>query len=237
VITEFADDESNTVSETRLRLHVGGSSTRGGASGVHWHTNANNEIDYIAVDEKRQSIPYVRLTDRLTGAVKEFSVGGTHDAALSGGELRRMDCVDCHNRPTHGFSMTPERAVNEALADGRVPADLPYLRREAVAAPQAEYGSQSEAAAAIEHTLRDFYGRQYPDLVSSRQADVERAIAGVQRLYARNVFPLMGVTWGTHRNNLGHTDAPGCFRCHDGQHSTASGEVIPQDCDLCHDFE
>jgi hypothetical protein len=59
----------------------------------------------------------------------------------------------------------------------------------------------------------------------------------VQQLYATNVFPAMNVTWGTHANNLGHTDSPGCFRCHDDQHKTSDGRVIRQDCDLCHDIQ
>jgi hypothetical protein len=47
----------------------------------------------------------------------------------------------------------------------------------------------------------------------------------------------MNVTWGTHPDNLGHTDAPGCFRCHDDQHKSAEGRVIRQDCDLCHELQ
>ena len=61
-------------------------------------------------------------------------------------------------------------------------------------------------------------------------------MAAAQRLYARNVFPKMNVTWGTHINNLGHTDFPGCFRCHDDEHKTADGRVIKQDCETCHEI-
>jgi hypothetical protein len=47
----------------------------------------------------------------------------------------------------------------------------------------------------------------------------------------------MNVTWGTYPNQLGHVDAPGCFRCHDDEHKAADGSVIRQDCELCHSFE
>jgi len=44
----------------------------------------------------------------------------------------------------------------------------------------------------------------------------------------------MNVTWGTYRNDIGHVDSPGCFRCHDDSHQTTDGKVIAQDCELCH---
>jgi hypothetical protein len=50
------------------------------------------------------------------------------------------------------------------------------------------------------------------------------------------VFPELKVTWGTYPNDLGHTDSPGCFRCHDGSHATADGKkTIGQDCASCHE--
>ncbi len=54
-------------------------------------------------------------------------------------------------------------------------------------------------------------------------------------IYNRNVFPDLKVTWGTYPNNLGHTDFPGCFRCHDGSHTAANGKTISQDCNVCHE--
>jgi hypothetical protein len=237
VVPEFADDESNTRSETTLRLHVGGGAAQGRATGIHWHTSADNEIEYVATDASRQEIPYVRLTNRRTGEVREFVVEGTDAGAIAAGERRRTDCVDCHNRPTHAFFMTAERAVNNALADGHIPADLPFVRREGVAALKVGYPSSDEALAGIDRALRAFYRGEYPALADSRGGDIDRAVGGLQRLYARNVFPGMGVTWGTHLNNRGHMDAPGCFRCHDDNHKTRDGQVIRQDCDLCHSLE
>jgi hypothetical protein len=237
-VHEFGGDETNTASTTALRLHVGGAgSDPGSASGIHWHTNENNQIDYVATDETRQDIPYVRLTDRRTGTVTEYVVEGADRAALASAPARRMDCVDCHNRPTHAFVMTADRAVNQAMARREIPPDLPYVKREGVAVLQAAYGSHAEALPAIDRAIRGFYTSTYPELAQARAGDVARAVAGLQRLYARNVFPAMRVTWGTHLNNRGHMDAPGCFRCHDDSHRGPSGEVIRQDCDLCHSLE
>ena len=44
----------------------------------------------------------------------------------------------------------------------------------------------------------------------------------------------MKIEWGTYPNHIGHQDFPGCFRCHDDEHSTPEGETISQDCYTCH---
>lgn len=234
---EYGEDEKNTETVTTLRIHVGGGSERlGVAEGIHWHMNLANEIDYIAVDDNRQVIPYVRLRDRQ-GRVREFVVENVSPDELTRGERRRMDCMDCHNRPSHPFAPSPGRAVDEVLARGEIARDLPFIKREAVAALSRRYASQQEAVEAIPRHLRTFYRTRYPDLYSSRRQDLERAIAVLVRLYRRNVFPQMNVTWGTYPNNIGHMEFPGCFRCHDDRHKAEDGSVIRQDCDLCHTIE
>jgi hypothetical protein len=80
-----------------------------------------------------------------------------------------------------------------------------------------------------------FYQQKYPDLAGKRAADIQNAGKALASIYEHNVFPDLKVSWGTYQNNLGHTDAPGCFRCHDGSHSTADKKTtISQDCTLCH---
>ena len=44
----------------------------------------------------------------------------------------------------------------------------------------------------------------------------------------------MKLSWGTYPSDTGHTDTPGCFRCHDEGHVAADGRTISQDCTLCH---
>ena len=118
--------------------------------------NVANEIEYIATDDKRQVIPYVRVKDR-TGAVREYTAEGVTPEQLAEGERRRMDCMDCHNRPSHAMAATPERAVNEAMARGEIPTTLPFVRREAVKALKASYPTEDAAAEAMPRALRDFY--------------------------------------------------------------------------------
>ena len=237
VIREYANDEKNTESVTRLMVHVGGGSERMGvATGIHWHMNVANEIEYVATDNKRQVIPYVRLKDRQ-GNVREFRAAGVTEDQIAKGERRRMDCMDCHNRPSHPLSPSPERAVDAAIARGEISRDLPFARREAVTVLKEPYPDRETAEQKISDKLRSFYGQNYAALVPSHGQQIDQLVAAAQRLYGRNVFPKMNVTWGTHPNNLGHTDAPGCFRCHDDQHKTTDGRVIKQDCDTCHDIQ
>ena len=236
-IYEFAADEKNTESVTVMQVHVGGGSERLGiAQGIHWHMNVANEVEYIATDDKRQVIPWVRVKDRF-GNVREFSAEGVTPEQLAKGERRRMDCMDCHNRPSHPMAATPERAVDELIARGVIPRTLPFVRREAVKALKVTYPTQEAAGEGISRTLRDFYRSQYPQAYMSQRPDVEKAVQATETVYRRNVFPEMNVQFGTYPNNIGHMDFPGCFRCHDDNHKSKDGKAIGQDCESCHKIE
>jgi nitrate/TMAO reductase-like tetraheme cytochrome c subunit len=230
VIREYGDDETNEETVTTLTMHVGGGSRAlGVGAGIHWHMNLDNEVEYVTTDAKREVIPLVRLRTRA-GVVREFVLEGATPEHIATGETRRMDCLDCHNRPAHTMSATPERAVNEAMAAGRIPRELPFMHREAIGVMRAEYPDKTAALQAIATRLREHY-RAYP---SVNPGQVERAVAGAQDVWTRNVFPAMKVTWGTYANHLGHVDTNGCFRCHDDAHKAKDGTVIRQDCEICH---
>jgi hypothetical protein len=236
-VVEYAEDEKNTESVTTLQVHVGGGSARLGiAQGIHWHMNVANEVEYVASDPKRQVIPWVRVKDRF-GNVREYTAEGARPEDIAKGERRRMDCMDCHNRPSHPMAATPERAVNQLMARGDIPRTLPFIRRETVKSLKVGYPTQEAAGEGISRTLRDFYQSQYPTSSMSQRQDVEKAVNGALDIYRRNVFPEMNVAFGTYANNVGHIDFPGCFRCHDDRHKSTEGKVISQDCETCHKIE
>ena len=232
-IREFGNDEKNTPTDTVLQLHVGGGNrARNIGTGVHWHMNLDNEIEFVVAADKPDSIPYVRLRDRA-GNVREYFAEGTTPQQIAAGRRQRMDCMDCHNRPAHTFAPSAVRAIDEAMSQGLIPRELPFARREAVAAVRRSYTDRESAMAGIASYLRTFYQPRGVDA-----ALVDRAIAGAQNVWASNVFPAMKVTWGTYRSNIGHVDSPGCFRCHDDTHKTNDGEhAISQDCELCHTIQ
>jgi hypothetical protein len=146
-----------------------------------------------------------------------------------------MQCVDCHNRPTHTFEL-PERALDRAMGLGRISTTLPFIKKKAVELLKADYASNEEAAHRIPATLAGYYQQTDPTLASQRARHIAVAGAEIAAIYNRNVFPDLKVTWGTYPNHLGHTDFPGCFRCHDGSHATADEKTtIAQDCTACHE--
>jgi hypothetical protein len=232
VRTKYADDEGNTPSRSVLVLRIGGHGA-GGAAGIHGrHLDRSDRIQYLA-DEKRQVISRVRYRGDDGSLVEYAAEAAGTDGQAAEGEWRSMDCMDCHNRPTHAFEL-PERAVDRALAEGRIDASLPFVRREAVRLLRVEYPEREAGARAIAEGLAGFYGERYPDLARVRATEIEAAAEAVRAIYLRNVFPQMRITWGTYVNNIGHDDFPGCFRCHDDGHKAADGRVITQDCSACH---
>ncbi len=226
LIREYANDETNSETLTTLRLTVGTATGRG----IHRHLGL--DIEYVTADEKRETIPYVRVREE-GGVAREFVAEGATKEQIASGVRRRMDCTDCHNRPAHTFSYTPERAVDTAIAQGRISRALPFVRREMVAAVTGDYRDRGTALEAIAKRLNEFYAAQ--DGADARS--VERAVRATQDVWTRNVFPAMNVKWGTYPNHKGHVDTPGCFRCHDDGHKATDGKVISQDCELCHTIE
>jgi hypothetical protein len=227
VKTHYAEDEENTELKSVILLKIGGIQGRE-SHGIHWHVDPEIQIRYLT-DEKRETIYDVELTTPeetvtyLNGEPEE----GEHTV------WRTMDCVDCHNRPTHVYR-EPQQEVDLALLGGQIDKSLPYIRRQGSRALQADYSSHEDARASIAHQIGNFYEEEYPELVAARSDDIDAAGRVLGDLYTSNVFPKMNVNWGTYPNHIGHMNFPGCFRCHGGDHETEQGDMIPMDCDNCH---
>jgi hypothetical protein len=231
----YAYDEKNTFRQTRLLINTGGGGTGSGpASGIHWHMNIANEITYVSSDEQRQTIPWVRMKDS-SGTVTEYLAQGAQikPQQIASAPKRTMDCIDCHNRPTHIY-LPPDTAVNIALAAGKLDASLPYLKREAVAVLSKPYSTNDEALNSINSGIHEFYRSNYGDVYNQKGDSVKRAVVELQRIYQTYFFPEMKTDWQAHPNNIGHFYNQGCFRCHDGLHVSSAGKVIRNECNICH---
>ncbi len=232
---KYSDDEKNTVLTTVLLMKIGGQDGDA-AVGIHGrHLDVKSRVQYIATDRQRQMIPRVTYLDD-NGKEVQFTTTDPKPTPqqLAAGESRAMDCIDCHNRPAHTFQL-PERAVDQSMTDGLISPELPFIKKKAVEVLKVKYVDRDDARKRIASTLNDFYQSSYPDAYRDKRSMIDAAIREIQAIYLRNVFPAMNVTWGTYPNNLGHADFPGCFRCHDGNHSTADGNrTISNDCDACH---
>jgi len=229
VNVHYLPDQENTKWTIRLLMKVGGGdSSQGLIGGIHWHMNINNRVEYIPADEARLTIPWIRVTS-AEGKVRIFQAKDKplkpeQIAALT---IRRMDCIDCHNRPSHIYN-PPMRAVNVAMSTNRISSSLPSIKQNAVAVLTGEYSSTEEALAKINEGLQKDY-KGFPD-----QKMLTQAITETQKLYSQNFFPEMKVDWRAYPNHIGHLAFPGCFRCHDGQHVDEMGTVISKDCNSCH---
>jgi nitrate/TMAO reductase-like tetraheme cytochrome c subunit len=224
-LSYYLPDQSNSLYSVRLLLKVGGGDpTHGPVGGIHWHMNVANKIEYIATDEARQKIPWVRMTDPQ-GVVTEYRTPDfTNDVSRMA--KRRMDCMDCHNRPAHKFQ-SPESAVNLAMSLGAIDTTLPFIKTNAVGVLCRPYTNQTQALEGIATAL----SQQFP-----KDPRISGTIAAVQQIYTNNFFPEMKASWRDYPDNIGHKDFPGCFRCHDGKHVSSTGHdmIKANDCSACH---
>ena len=236
-LDHFASDEANTPSKIRMLLKTGGSDpSTGPPSGIHWHMALGFSIEYVATDKLLQQIPWVKMTDHSTGRQAVYrSDGLSGDAPLPEGTRRVVDCMDCHNRPTHVFR-SPDRAVDSALNVNMALQSVPFAKREMVAALSKTYATKEDGERGVTNALASYYEREHPEIWQKRKADIDRLILVAKEIYQRNFFPEMNVSWRTYPDNIGHKIFPGCFRCHDGLHKDDKGVAISNACGTCHEF-
>jgi len=238
VSKEFLPDEQNSAVYNILLMKIGSAGDRVQSShGIHWHVAPENKITYRATDYSRMVIPEVTLK-QADGTETVFRTADADELLTNSateGELREMDCIDCHNRPSHIY-LSPDAALDRKLAEGVIPVELPFIKRQAMELITADYASSALARETIGEGLKEWYAKNYPQLVEDKPQLLEQAVKGVVLAYTENVFPDMKVTWGTYVNNISH--GPdfniGCFRCHDDLHESPDGKTISADCNTCH---
>jgi len=237
VVVRHATDEANTPSYTAMLLKTGGGSLdMGRHGGIHWwHIESDNVIRYVPGDERNESVAWVELTT-ADGEVRTYTREGEELPADVTSRARTMDCIDCHNRPTHLFN-TPPKALDWVLETHPELLDLPYYKKQAQAAIKGEYATHAEGVAAVRDTMLGFYRTEYPEVIAENAELVDYGADLASGVYARISFPEMNTNWETHPNHIGHDDFPGCWRCHDDEMATSDGKyVIPMDCENCHVF-
>jgi len=233
----FASDEKNTRTELRVLVKTGGADpAMGPVSGIHWHMALGNKIEYVATDSARQVIPWVRATDHAGRVAVYRSDGKGAQDSPPQGELRQVDCMDCHNRPTH-IIYPPDKALNISLETGRMDRTLPYVKKAAGAALTEPYSTEEEADSKIGAFIHDFYQKLDPKMAEMRKSSIHQAVEETRAIYRRNFFPRMNVNWRVYPDNIGHMFFDGCFRCHDNRHVTEDRRTIRKDCSVCHEFQ
>lgn len=231
IIDRFLADEANTRLQTILLMKIGERDHLSPvAHGIHWHTSGNHSVWYTAAPNDRNDIRTV-VVENKDGTRTTYVKSGQPAAPAPEAATRRlMDCMDCHNRTGHPF-LGPEAAIDQKLLTGRIPAELPYIRQQALTAVTATYPDRVAGRIAISRAIHDWYAEHYPELARQKGDRITAAIAGIVEALEENVFPAMTVTWTTYDTMLGHA---GCFRCHNDRLHDAHGRTIPTACDICH---
>lgn len=231
----FLADSVNTKWDIFLNMKIGASDESNGLNqGIHWHINPDISMEYKA-NEERDTIYWVKVTNNKT---KETKIFRGDDYRLSENDLlqketRTMDCMDCHNRPSHEFR-SPSFYVNQYLVSNPVSASIPWLKKAAMNALKTNYTTTDSALTGIENSIKNFYSKNYPGLYKKYSASIDKAITGIIGKYSQNAFPEMRVNYSVYPRHIGHLESNGCFRCHDNSHIAEDGSIISNDCNLCH---
>ncbi len=236
----YLSDKNNTKFSLSMSVKVGGGNQEiGNIEGIHWHMNLANEITYLATDKEKQIIPWVKSKNKRTGKETVYQVQGfdVEKALEKGYKLKKMDCIDCHNRPSHIYN-PPDKMLNLYMSLNKIDPSIPFIKSIAYATLEEITSYGKEAQKDIYNKIWNFY-RNKKDIKLDNPIieKINKAILEISNIYSKNYFPQMKTNWKVHSNNIGHFYSEGCYRCHDGKHISFEGQILTKDCNSCHTFQ
>ena len=235
--TTYTADEANTEHVDTRVMRVGGGEAET-AKDIHWHIAA--KVWYLALDNARQDIAWVGVEDKNGNLTEYINTDNASEITPEriAKDKRLMDCMDCHNRATHIYH-SPQELIDTSMAQGKIDKTLPYIKWLGMTTLDPANTSLELAISKVE-SIREFYRNYYPEIISQKGAEVEKAIVELKDIAKLTTFPDMKITWNTYVDNIGHQKSPGCFRCHGKLQASQSGQgnkTINADCTLCHYLE
>jgi len=203
--------------------------------GIHWHINPDVNIEYISENDKRENITYVKYTNKQTGEVNIYRnpENPVSDSALASSEVRTMDCIDCHNRPSHRYD-SPPVYFDKAMLTGKISTEIPFIKKASMDVLRQTFTDKDTALMAIKSQVTDFYKTGYNGFYEKNSAKIDSSISALQKSFSQNTFPRMKVSYDVYPDNIGHLEFEGCFRCHNNSFVSESGRKISRDCNMCH---
>jgi hypothetical protein len=232
----FLTDSVNSEWDIALEMKIGPEySGLGLREGIHWHINPAVNIEYISDNDKRENITYVKYTNKTTGEVTIYrnDADPVSDSLIAASEKRTMDCIDCHNRPSHNYN-SPPVYFNKAMLTGAVSRNIPFIKKVAMDILRDKFRTSDTAMIVINNGITDYYKTNYPDFYSKNKDIIDNSIAAIEKGYNLNTFPAMKVAYDVYPEHIGHLETNGCFRCHNDTFKSDNGHVISRDCNLCH---
>ena len=232
----YVTDSANTEFNYSMLMRIGPNySAMGLMEGIHWHINKDVRIEYIAGQKDREVIPWVKFTNLKTGDVQIFQDTDNmlDKKAIDTLEHRIMDCMDCHNRPSHSYK-SPMVYVDNAMITGDVPKELPFIKQVAMNVLKGPFTNTDSSLTYIRDSITNFYKVGHPYIYQTQKPLIDKAIVGITEAFSLNVFPFMRASASKYLNHIGHLESDGCFRCHSDRHKSEKGKIISKDCNLCH---
>jgi nitrate/TMAO reductase-like tetraheme cytochrome c subunit len=231
----YLADSANTEWDITLNMKIGANhQALGLTEGIHWHINPDINIEYKS-NVKRNIIYWVKKTNKKTGETTIFKDSEIDMKSIdkSKSEARSMDCMDCHNRPSHEFR-SPSRYVNDLMAAKVNISSIPWFKAAAMDALKTSYSTSDSASSEIKNKILNYYKDNYTEFYKKYNQQIISAINEVKAVYARNAFPEMKVDYSVYPRHIGHLESNGCFRCHNDKFKSEKGKLISKDCNLCH---
>ena len=231
----FLADSANTELDLTLNMKIGAShQSLGLTEGIHWHINPDVKIEF-KTNKKHDNIYWVKKTNKKTGEETIFTNNETDakPADIAKMESRVMDCMDCHNRPSHEFR-SPSKYVNNILASQPNLARVPWFKAAAMESLKIMYSTKDSCNNAIKSKIIKYYQDQYPAVLKQFNKEIMAGIEAVKTEFAKNAFPEMKVSYSMYPRHIGHLESNGCFRCHNDKFKSTTGKKITKDCNLCH---
>ncbi len=232
----YLADSLNSEWDIILQMKTGPVYTDLGFSeGIHWHINPDISIEYISENDKREVITYVKYTNKLTGAVEIFRNPDNEisDSTITAASTRTMDCIDCHNRPSHYYN-SPPVYFDKAMLTDEVSKDIPYIKRTAMGILRNTFTDKDTALMQIRDGIINYYKSDFGDYFEKNEARIDQSVTALQKAYSQNTFAAMKVSYDVYPNHIGHLEVEGCFRCHNDAFTSEKGKKITKDCNLCH---
>ncbi|WP_209319669.1 cytochrome c3 family protein [Ancylomarina longa] len=232
----YLTDEKNTEWQIKQVMNIGSDhESKHYTEGIHWHINPNVKVEFKSTDDKNEFIQWVKYTNIKTGEehVFEDQMMPPDSAFFADSKTHTMDCMDCHNRPSHRY-LSPPKYIDDAISNESVDVKIPYIKLASMEALKDVYSTNDSADYFIQKKVTDFYQENHPEVLTSFDKEIAKSIEGIKLAYHENTFPKMNARWDAYPNHQGHKESQGCFRCHDDNHTTSDGRVISKDCNLCH---
>jgi hypothetical protein len=232
----FLADSLNSEWDIMLQMKIGPEYKELGFNeGIHWHINPSVKIEYISENDKREVITYVKYTNVETGEVTIFKNPETpvSDSVVTSSETRTMDCIDCHNRPSHNYN-SPPVYFDKAMLKGSIRKEIPFIKKTAMRVLRNTFTSKDTALFQIKNEITNYYKTGYTDFFAAHSSMISESVESIQRAFSQNTFPGMKVTYDVYPEHIGHLETEGCFRCHNDAFTAENGKKITRDCNLCH---